>query len=46
VGTGKDIPVTSNNWLALVILALMGTAAYIIIRQPPINLDDLDDIDW
>jgi LPXTG-motif cell wall-anchored protein len=38
--------VTSNNWLALAILALVGTAAYIIIRQPPITLDDLDDTDW
>jgi LPXTG-motif cell wall-anchored protein len=38
--------VTSNNWLALVILALMGTAAYIIIRQPPITLEDFEDIDW
>jgi len=38
--------VTSNNWLALAILALMGTAAYIIIRQPPITLDDFEDIDW
>ena len=37
---------TSNNWLALVILALMGTAAYIIIRQPPITLEDFEDIDW
>jgi hypothetical protein len=30
----------------LVILALMGTAAYIIIRQPPITLEDFEDIDW
>lgn len=37
---------TGDNWLAIAILALMGTAAYIIIRQPPINLDDLDDTDW
>jgi LPXTG-motif cell wall-anchored protein len=37
---------TSNNWLALAILALMGTAAYIIIRQPPITLEDFEDIDW
>ena len=37
---------TSNNWLALAILALMGTAAYIIIRQPPTTPDDFDDIEW
>jgi LPXTG-motif cell wall-anchored protein len=37
---------TSNNWLALAILALMGTAAYIIIRQPPITPQDIEDIDW
>jgi hypothetical protein len=37
---------TGDNWLAIAILALMATAAYIIIRQPPINLDDLDDTDW
>jgi LPXTG-motif cell wall-anchored protein len=37
---------TSNNWLALAILALVGTAAYIIIRQPPITLEDFEDIDW
>jgi hypothetical protein len=24
----------------------VGTAAYIIIRQPPITLDDLDNTDW
>ena len=37
---------TSNNWLALAILALMGTAAYIIIRQPPTTPDDFDDMEW
>jgi hypothetical protein len=37
---------TSNNWLALTTLALMATAVWIIIRQPPITLDDLDNTDW
>ena len=37
---------TSNNWLALAILALMGTAAYIIVRQPPTTPDDFDDMEW
>ena len=37
---------TSNNWLALVILALMGTAVWIIVRQPPTTPQDLEDTDW
>jgi LPXTG-motif cell wall-anchored protein len=37
---------TSNNWLALAILALVGTAAYIIIRRPPSTPEDFEDIDW
>jgi LPXTG-motif cell wall-anchored protein len=37
---------TSNNWLALVILALMGVTAYIIVRRPPSTPEDFDDTDW
>jgi LPXTG-motif cell wall-anchored protein len=37
---------TSNNWLALTILALVGTTVWIIVRRPPITLDDLDNTDW
>jgi hypothetical protein len=34
------------SWLALTILALLGTAVWIIIRQPPTTPQDLEDIDW
>ena len=37
---------TSNNWLALAILALVSTAVYIIVRQPPTTPEDFDDIEW
>lgn len=37
---------TSNNWLALAILALVATAVWIIVRRPPTTPDDLDNTDW
>ena len=37
---------TSNNWLALAILALIGVTVYIIVRQPPTTPDDFDDMEW
>jgi LPXTG-motif cell wall-anchored protein len=37
---------TSNNWLALTILALVGTTVWIIVRRPPSTPEDFEDIDW
>jgi len=34
------------SWLALTILALVGTAVWIIVRRPPITPQDLEDTDW
>jgi hypothetical protein len=34
------------SWLALTILALVGTAVWIIIRRPPTTPQDLKDTDW
>jgi len=38
--------VTSNNWLAVGLLALIGVTVYIIVRQPPTTPDDFDDMEW
>jgi hypothetical protein len=37
---------TSNNWLAVGLLALIGVTAYIIVRRPPSTPEDFEDIDW
>ena len=37
---------TSNNGLAVGLLALIGVTVYIIVRQPPTTPDDFDDMEW